>query len=368
MLGALAEDLDRAREAEVAAVAAALAQQQLVGITGPAETGKSTLVGHALARLEVNDQVAVVRVDLDGVYSPRHLARRWLRAVARAAAGPTAFSHIVGLSRAAWPGTTRSADHRVRTVLGSDYGMALDEGAGAPRSKGGDEDVARALDATERLVATRPARLIVDHLEAPELSRALDVRKLLWQVRALSQREPALRVTLVCRRGAVNLAAGSDAAFFGDGTWLTIDNPQPEVWRRALGDAEVAEAALARTGGHVHSTLLVAHRAEQAGGVEQAFATLAVEHSPLAARAVQHAASLHRLGPVLLRAIANDQRPYGAIPDAPSRDVAAAAQRLELAGLTHRVQRGQWRVVNPLVARALCEPQLDPDFGTPEGE
>jgi hypothetical protein len=336
-----------------------------VGITGPAETGKTTLVSWALTPLEVNDALAVVRIDLDGVYSARSLARRWLRAVARATAGPVAFSHMVALPRASWPGKTRRADRLVRVVLGSDYDVVLDKDADVRRSKGGDADVARALDASERLVAERPARLVIDHLEAPELSRALDVRRLLWQVRALSQREPGLGVTLICRRGAVDLAADSDAAFFGHGTWLTIETPRPEAWHRALGDAELATAVLALTGGHVQSTLLLAQRAQQTGSIEQAFATLAVEHSPLAARAVQHAGSLHRLGPMLLRAIANDRRPYAAIPDALSRDVAAAGQRLELAGLTQRVKRGQWRVVNPLIARALHEPELGLEFGRP---
>ena len=40
--------------------------------TGPSEAGKSTLPDAALAPLERGDARAVVRVDLDGVHSPRH--------------------------------------------------------------------------------------------------------------------------------------------------------------------------------------------------------------------------------------------------------------------------------------------------------
>lgn len=361
-LGELVERLDRARSADVEAIARSIADNRVVGITGPAETGKSVLVRRAVAPIGLQGETAVVHVNLEGVYSPRQLTRRWLRALAKAAAGPIAFSHIASLPRDAWPGKTRRADHRVRDVLGSDYALAFDQVHG-PRSKGGDEDIAVALGATARLVQTVRVILVIDHLEAPELSRALDVRALLWPVRELSQRERGLTVTLVGRRGAIDLASDSDGAFFGAGTWMTIEAPRAEVWREALNKWKALPAALQQTGGHVVSTLLLAQRAWETTDVGREFTELAVEQSGLAARSVQHAASVHRLGPVLLRGIANNQGPYEAIPDALTRDIAAAAQRLELAGLVHRVQRGNWRVVNPLVAQALYDPELDPDYG-----
>jgi ABC-type cobalamin/Fe3+-siderophores transport system ATPase subunit len=360
-LAELSESLDRARQDEVAAIRSALDDNQVVGLTGAAESGKSKLLRVALAPLELDANVAVVWIDLDGVYSPRHLARRWLRAVARAAAGPVAFSHMSALGRDMWSGETRRADHVVREVLRDAYDVVLDA-KGSERSKGGDEDIAVALAATDRLVLRTRTLVIVDHLEAPELARALDVRKLLWQLRASSQRQSAMGIALVCRPGAVDLAADENAAFYGDGAWITVEPPRPDVWRNATQGWEQLDEVLQLTHGHVWSTLLVIDRVrrDRRLSVARAFADLALEQRRLAARCVQHAGSLHRLGPELLRAIANDIGPYQAIPDALSRDVATAAQRLELGGMTHRPRRGVWRVIDPFVAAALRDGEATP--------
>jgi ABC-type cobalamin/Fe3+-siderophores transport system ATPase subunit len=359
----LAESLDRARQGEVAAIRSALEDNQVVGVTGAAESGKSKLLRLAVAPLELDTNVAVVWIDLDGVYSPRHLARRWLRATARAAAGPIAFSHISALGRDMWPGQTRHADHVIREVLRDNYDVVL--GAkGNERSKGGDEDIAVALAATDRLVQRTRTLVVVDHLEALELSRAFDVRKLLWQLRAASQRQSAMGIALVCRPGAIDVAADEEAAFYGDGTWIRVESPGRDVWRAATQGWERLDEVLQQTHGHVWSTLLVIDRVrrDRRLSVARAFADLAFEEQRLADRCVQHAASLHRLGPELLRAIANDLGPYQAIPDALSRDVATAARRLELGGMTHRPQRGVWRLVDPLVAAALRDGELTSGF------
>ena len=350
----LGEALDHARRDEVAAILSALDENQVVGLSGPSEAGKSKLLRVALAPLELAASVAVIHIDLDGVYSPRHLARRWLKEVARATAGPIAFAHMRSLDPDFWPGATRRADHLVREVLLDDYDVVL--GAkGEQQSKGGDEEVARALAATDRLLAQRSVLLVFDHLEATELSRALDVRRLLWQVRANSQREQGLRVALVCRPGAIALAADEEGAFYGDGVWMTVDFPRGDVWVEATGGWDGIDELLTLTHGHPWSTLIAADRAigRRSSGVRRVFEEIALEQRPLVARCVQHAASLHRLGPALLRGLANDAGPYEAIPDALSRDVAAAAQRLALAGITHRPRRGVWQIVNPFVAAGL---------------
>jgi hypothetical protein len=359
--GEIAEALDRARAPEIGAIHSALDDHQIVGLSGAAESGKSKLLSLALAPRELDDSSAVVRINLDGVYSPRHLARRWLRAVARATAGPIAFSHMVGLQREVWPGATRQADHAVRNVLQDHYATALGARSDRLRSKGGDEDIARALAATDRLVEMRPTLVAVDHLESPELSGALDVRALLWQLRATSQRTPSLRIALVCRPGAVELAADEDAAFYGDGTWLTIEPPTLDAWLRATPNQADIQEVYGLTRGHFWATLRMLQRLHRDPDLSAAgaLADLAIENLPLADRSLQHAGALHRLGPEILRGIANDVGPYQSIPDALSRDVAAAAQRLELGGLAHHPERGVWRVINPLVEAALRDPSAE---------
>jgi hypothetical protein len=358
-LGQIAQALDQARTPEAAAIASALADHRIVGISGPAESGKTTLLQRALAPRQLDAELAVVEIDLDGVSSLRHLTRRWLRGIARAVAGPVAFSHMVSLDREMWPGRTRTADHEAREILRSEYDLAL---GAHTRGKPAADELDRALAATARLARVRPTLIVIDHLEAPELSGAFDVRALLWSVRAVTQREKRMSVALACRPGAVSLAADEDGAFFGDGTWLTISPPRRETWRSATDAWERVDRICELTDGHVWSTASLIERVSRREGlrVTGAFDALAREHAPLAARCVQHAATLHRLGPTLMRGIANGLGPYQAAPDAQSRDVAAAAQRLELAGLAYRPRRRVWRIVNPVVARALREPS--PDF------
>ena len=290
---------------------------KIVGITGPSEVGKTTLLRSTLTPLALAEPArAIARVDLDAVYSPRHLMRRWLRAIAQGAAGPVAFSHIAAgtEARALWPSATRRADHLVRDLLQDDYAVAFQGDREAKPSKGGEQHIARALAATARLADQRPTTLVIDHLESPELSGALDVRNLLWQIRALSQRS-ALRVVLACRQSAVDLAADVNAAFYGDGTWLTIEPPKLETWREIATRAPGIERIYELTGGHVWSTVLVLARMDSFKRADDAFDDAALEHQPLAARCVrraEHAAPArsaglyrHRQRP---RAISSDPR------------------------------------------------------------
>ena len=356
MLASLSEALTAARSDEIATIQAALREYRVVGVTGGAEVGKSTLLRSALARYAEPGDIPVVAVDLAGVYSPRHLARRWLRAVERAVAGPIASSHIAVLPEAMWPSSTRRAAHRVREAVASSR-EALDE-ADERRGKGSIEDVAVGIDATARL-ATRtrgPVVLAVDHLEAPELARSLSVRDVLWHVRTMSQEHSNVQVVLACRSAGVSVATDEKGAFYGDGTWLTIETPGPEVWRRL--DASVGlDDALDLTDSHIWSTLLLIDRLQRSSrlSARRAFNALVAEHHDLVARAVQHSAALHAAGPAMLVAIANRRGPYEALTDLPTRDIAVAARRMELAGLIERSRPRVWRIVSPIVAAALRE-------------
>jgi hypothetical protein len=370
--GQIADALDRARAPELDAIRSALEDHQIVGLTGAAEAGKSRLLALARAQEETDTATAVVQIDLDGVYSPRHLARRWLRAIARGIAGSVAFSHITSTQREVWPSATRRADHFVRSILRDDYETALGVRSDRQRSKGGDEDIARALAAIDRLVGVKPSIVVVDHLESPELSGALDVRRLLWQLRSTSQRSTGLRIVLACRPRAVDLAADENAAFYADGTWLTIEAPTLEAWRRVTGGGRALEEVYELTHGHFWATLLTLERLcrEPTQSPLAVFVDVAREHLSLASRCLEHAGTLHRLGPEILRGVAKGIGPYQSVSDALSRDVAAAAQRLELGGLVHHPQRGVWRVINPLVGEALRGARLErtDQFGSAVGE
>lgn len=77
---------------------------------------------------------------------------------------------------------------------------------------------------------------------------------------------------------------------------------------------------------------------------------MAAHDDGVAARAVQHARSLHRLGGQVLVQVARGQRPYASTQrgTASTQEISKVLARLRLAGLIRRTDR--WDVVNPLVA------------------
>jgi hypothetical protein len=112
----------------------------------------------------------------------------------------------------------------------------------------------------------------------------------------------------------------------------------------------------------VWSTLLLADRLHRRPRISarSAFYGLTSEHRDLVARSIEHAASLHAAGPAILFALANQRGTYEALADLPTRDIAAATRRMELAGLIARAQPRSWRIVSPFVADALREERLPP--------
>jgi hypothetical protein len=270
------------------------------------------------------------------------------------------------------------------------------------RGKGGSDALIDALNATERLMALSNVTVVIDQVEAPELSRAFDVREALWALREFSQRardEGDLRIVLGARTAATDLAAAENAAFFGDGEWITVDVPTDETWSTVAvgrfldeelgegGDAAQPGAALteserlsrddwaalqsrtradyaamqmsdvlAVTRGHVPSTLHLYARVARGQPLDVAVRDLVIERDSLAHRSLQYAAALHRLGPAVLEATARNAPRYSALPDVAPNQIAEVSRRLELAGLMRREGRGQWVLVDPIVGRALGAP------------
>jgi hypothetical protein len=116
-----------------------------------------------------------------------------------------------------------------------------------------------------------------------------------------------------------------------------------------------AQELAALTGGHPQTMLLSLVTLKLADGgwpsrAEDVLGELAAHDDGLAARAVQHARSLHRLGGQVLTQVARAQRPYGAAQrgSATPQEISKVLARLRLAGLLRHTDR--WEVVNPLVA------------------
>jgi hypothetical protein len=131
------------------------------------------------------------------------------------------------------------------------------------------------------------------------------------------------------------------------------------MWRdvaQRLGvSTRVAQALAGLTGGHPQTMLLALNAIclsedERPPRAEEVLGELAAHDDGLAARAVQHARSLHRLGGQVLEQVARAQRPYGTAQrgKATTQEISKVLARLRLAGLLRRTDH--WTVVNPLVA------------------
>lgn len=362
----VSEQMGRIRGALTAArgssqVRDAMLEEGFLGISGEGGVGKSTLVRRAEAMLTLEGRASVVHLNLGGAYSLAKLVARWRHALLRAVAGPIAVSHASALPRESWPASTEGAMLSARSHLGRDFEAAL---RASPRKGERPESIRAPLDMTVALAeGGRPCVLVIDHLDAPLLSSRHPIvpRDLLWQVREAAQRTRSLRVVVVCAAGSELIAARDDAAFYGDGRWMTIRAPEPDHWASAGAAAGVPVSRdLLRLGrDHVEATLQLLRASLEHGlGARETFASLAGTQGEHASRCLAHANSLHRLGAHVLRSIANGEGPYEGTPDARSDDVASAVGQLRIAGLIRRDRRDSrsWEVADPLVRWRLADP------------
>jgi hypothetical protein len=357
--------LTNAREQERLRLQYATEQSGFVAVIGEADVGKTVLLRRLGMHLE-SQGMWVVYVDVDGAYAVTELAWLWLRSLARAIVGGIAFSHLTALDHTMWPTRTRSGALTIDEMLGSRLSaIALSNIAPTPHGKDEDrEALGEAIEAMGRAASRgQPVLLILDHLEAPMLTprHPVDVRDLLWMIRAEAQRNSQLRVLVCGRPGVQDDFAGEEAAFFQDGRVVTIERPDAAVWNEvavAIGHPTGGLArALALTQRHVPTTLQMLRAMWQAPvGTPQAdatFAHLAEQQHAHTRRCVQHARTLDRLGGRVLEAVARGQAPYGATAHSHPKQVQRALARLRLAGLIDQDAPRKWRLVDPLVGSQL---------------
>jgi len=349
--------LSRARRVFSDELADSIAHVHVTGVSGEAEVGKTTLVREALRR---ESALQPLILDLDAAYSPNQLIWQWARSLARPLMhDDIAYSHIVSLPESMWPASTRAQLARLGDQLGPDISRLVeqphpDHGSGAL------DLINELMYATITSSHERTVVLVFDHLESPSLSfrHPLDVSDLLWRVRSASQQAVDLRVVLVARPPAVDLAAGPDAAFYGDGQWLKVGRPLPDEFSAATDQPIDRVADVVRyTAGHIQTTLELLRRSSQRPRrtLEAIAAELSAEQRTLTDRILQHARSLHRLGSHLVYEIAHGHGPYEATPDASSKDVSQAMRQLHLAGIVRRPDGGQsdWELTDPRVVWRL---------------
>lgn len=353
------ENLTQARSDAVDRVIQSSAEQTFTGLVGEADVGKTALLTAALERLQKSDWT-VVRLDLDGAWSPNRLAWRWARELMRAVAGSVVLSHLDALDPGMWPESTRKALLRLPEQLGYDVAH-LAEARQPARGVGKAAALDTPVNTTLDLASRRQLVLVIDHLEAPRAAgiSSPDPAELLWRLRSRGQYLRDLHLLVCTRPPARDLAGGPKAAYHMDGRWLTIDVPTARDFSDATGHATATvEAVVSRTGGHPRATLellsaLPDSYSSTPTAIDATIARIADRHADLTRRYMQHARSVHRLGGHLLLAIAQGSGPYEATPEIDGSEVSHAMTRLHLNGLVRRVGPREWAPADPRVSWAL---------------
>lgn len=353
------ELLTDARRDAIERIAQVASEQPFTGVVGEAEVGKTAVLTAALDLLRKGGWT-VVRIDLDGAWSPNRLAWRWARELVLAVAGPVVLSHIDSLDAGMWPDSTRAALLRLSAALGTEV-MRLAEARAPARGVGKADAIDAPVNATLELAGSRRVVIAIDHLEAPEAARlgSPDAAQLLWRLRSRGQYLNDLRVIVCARPPAQDLASGPEAAYHMGGRWLTLDHPTPSAFAAVTGkDAEVAQAVVERTFGHPRATLeilgeLPASLPDALAVVDAVVGRVAARQVDLARHCVQHARSVHRLGGHLLLAVAQGRGPYEATPEIDGTEVSQTMTRLHLNGLVRRLGPREWAPCDPRVGWVL---------------
>ncbi len=344
--------LAASRGGEARRIADALMTQSVVGVLGEAEVGKTQTIRQALSTLD--GEVRIIYLDLDGAASDEHVGFLLAKQVARILLAGADLSLLT--AGALVPTRVEGSRVALAEILGT-HGM---EEALREWPSGHYGSVA-ALNGVEALAEQEDLVLWIDHVEAPRLTprHPVKVDRLLWGIRELGQRKQRVHVVVSAREGAASQVTGPRAAFHQQGQWMSLDVPTPSMWREVADHLEVpmrtAQELAVLTQGHPQTMLLALATVKladnrQRSRAEKVLGELAAHDDGLAARAFQHARSLHRLGGQVLLQVARAQRPYGAAQrgSATSQEISKVLARLRLAGLLRRADR--WAVVNPLVA------------------
>ena len=360
--------IDRARLPVVDRVKEAITEERFVGIVGEAEVGKTYIFDRAAGALAA-DGWKFVALDLDEVYSANQLAWGWARQLARAVMDGVAFAHVTSLGASMWPASTRAEFVTLPDRIGPEAARLMQMPYPDGSTSKGVQELKALADATARLAQDRGGRvvLVVDHLEAPEITRGRvpHADELLWTIRSATQQTSELHVAVLCRPAARSLASGPERAYLLDGRWLTVGGlPSIDLPDR-LSESE-SRAALAATRGHPSATYELVtemldgepsepEQKRRGVALDTAIGRVASRHVALAGRFLQHAFSLNRLGGHLVHVIARGEGPYTGSPNIDPSLVGEAVRRLDVAGLIAKPDREktEWVISDPRVTWVL---------------
>jgi hypothetical protein len=348
-------------------------------MAGPRRTGKTSVCEAALTRCRRRGCYAT-RLDLFRIADASELAEALaLGVIANRSATHRIIRRARELGRAALSATQASAMLKLQRQLGDAVELAITPGWAS-------QDPVHALDLAlelpERVAVADGKRLVLFFDEFQELASERrpygDPDAVTNRMRAIFQRSTSVSFLFAGSLEHVmrDLFAPQQRAFSGFGSFHTLRPILPSDWREGLterfaaDDCTVAPAALERLvtlgAGHPRATMRIAQQAHLVSVqlaqrtidldiVELGYQSALNGDRPTMEQTVEQIRRLHKNALLVARAVAMGQSPPRRLAPA-IRD--RTLKRLEHAGLLEHPARGDWRIVNPLLAEYLRA--LDP--------
>ncbi|HLI58391.1 MAG TPA: AAA family ATPase [Solirubrobacteraceae bacterium] len=367
------------RADDIRDVTAALLGATNLVMAGPRRTGKTSVCEAALTRCRRRG-CYVTRLDLFRIADAGELAEALaLGVIANRSASHRIIRRARELGRAALSATQASAMLKLQRELGDAIEFAITPGGAA-------QDPARALDLAlalpERVAVADGRRLVLFFDEFQELASERrpygDPDAVTNRMRAIFQRSTSVSHLFAGSLEHVmrDLFAPQQRAFSGFGSFHTLRPIPAEDWRTGLrerfaaDECTIGDAALDRLvslgEGHPRATMRIAQQTHLVSVqlaqrmidldiVELGHQAALNGDRPTMEQTVETIRRLHKNALLVARTVALGQPlPRRLAPAIRDRTL----KRLEHAGLLEHPARGEWRIVNPLLAEYLR--QLDP--------
>lgn len=175
-----------------------------------------------------------------------------------------------------------------------------------------------------------------------------------WDLRELER--PVLLVTRPDHHAALT---GADAPFYGNVQTVTLRAPGPGEWIRAFTTIGLPmqtidlEWLLDRSRGRVATTISALELITPEHSPRTAWRQAVTRSLPRAHDILALAREIHAYAPTLLLAIAENRKPYQALPDAPSARVALALRKMRSLDILEQPEPRAWQIADPLIEHAL---------------
>lgn len=334
-----------------------LRERQSVVMAGPRRTGKTSVALEVLRRLRRDEHAMVAVVDVLGVSSTRGLAQKITAACLE---NLSASARAMRYTRTDLRTLLRRPEIRAKLY---DMELTLAFQGGDASS---DEDLLdEALELPERM-ATQAGKRFVVLFDEFQVIEGIGPSGVLARMRSTFQHQQRTSfLFLGSHTGTMaQLFGARNQPFFRYATMLELPPVPEDAWREYLTrrfgglGVEVDDAALAalldQTGGHPYDTMRVAYEARllltPQMHLTAAVVLAACERAQTQLATVFDAEvdALGTRGRLVLARIAREEPLYA---DAPSKgSVTAAIKSLIGAGLIRRLGRGQYEIVEPMLA------------------